>query len=56
MGRFMIPCCCICGEGANKWNTRKWKWQDFCFKCGDKIEKKYGKLIQYLWQERILNK
>lgn len=34
MGRFMIPCCCICGKAPKTWNNTKWNnqggLQDFC--------------------------
>ena len=43
MGRFMIPCCCVCGVKAKKWNDKKWRHQDFCPKC----EKIVGELKQY---------
>jgi len=30
MGRFMIPCCCVCGKKAKSWNDSEWKKHDFC--------------------------
>ncbi len=45
MGRFMIPCCCICGKSPKKWNDDKWHklggLQDFCPEHSDKRLKQY---------------
>ena len=34
MGRFMIPCCCICGKASKFWHDPIWEQQgglqDFC--------------------------
>ncbi len=34
MGRFMIPCCCICGASPRSWHNAEWEslgdMQDFC--------------------------
>ena len=34
MGRFMIPCCCICGKSPMQWHEPTWEagggLQDFC--------------------------
>ncbi len=47
MGRFMTPCCCVCGLAAKNFNDPDWQWRDFCPSCGKKVEKMYGKLKQY---------
>ena len=34
MGRYMIPCCCVCGRAAKCWHDDEWMaaggLQDFC--------------------------
>ncbi len=45
MGRFMIPCCCVCGVAAKKWNDEEWRkrggLQDFCPKHAKRKMKSY---------------
>jgi hypothetical protein len=43
MGRFMLPCCCICGRTSRAWPT-----QDFCPEHQKKLERQHGNLEQYL--------
>ena len=46
MGRFLIPCCCVCGKSPMKWHDEEWEnnggLQDFCPKHADR------KMIQYI--------
>lgn len=45
MGRFMIPCCCVCGKAPKKWNDKEWYekggLQDFCSDHAKKEMKQY---------------
>lgn len=45
MGRFMIPCCCICGKSPKEWHNLEWEknggLQDFCPKHAN------SKMIEY---------
>jgi hypothetical protein len=56
MGRFLIPCCCICGKSPMEWNNKKWHddggLQDFCPEHSDKELEPYVN-SQFEIKERV---
>jgi len=47
MGRFMIPCCCLCGNSPDTFDDENWEYSDFCPNCATRIIEMYGEIGTY---------
>jgi hypothetical protein len=51
MGRYLIPCCVICGRSPGRWHDPDWEAaggeQDLCPQHANDLRRRYGDLLYY---------